>query len=109
MRLSRPRRARVRRLEHFRLKNCQIAGHIPSTVGCLTELKELRLSRNYFEGTVPETLGNCVRLKDLALSNNPRLSGSLPASLSRMPELKVSLPSSGMTQSFHDDDLRVAA
>ena len=69
-----------------------MTGRIPSTIGCLTELRMLMLHRNDLEGPVPEELGNCRSLEEIHLSFLPRLGGALPASFGGLQQLQVALP-----------------
>ncbi|CAN0328539.1 unnamed protein product, partial [Pylaiella littoralis] len=47
-----------------------LTGPIPSTLGDLTQLKELRLARNGLSGPIPSTLGDLTQLTKLGLSGN---------------------------------------
>ena len=63
-----------------------LSGHIPSSLGGLTNLWVLELSDNGFGGAIPSDLGNLSDLRFLNLSYN-QLSGSIPSSLGDLTNL----------------------
>jgi Leucine-rich repeat (LRR) protein len=94
-------------LEYLDLGVNDLRGSLPQQLGELTQLRRLNLSDNHWVGTVPDTLGNLVHLEQLDLSGlvlsegllkylisvDPNhesfgLSGTLPASLANLQQLK---------------------
>ena len=84
-----------------------LTGSIPPELGELDELTELHLSANSLEGPLPATFGNLTRLQHLRVGQNPELSGTVPASLSGLRNLKSFL--AGATDLCAPDDDRFLA
>ncbi len=69
----------------------RLTGPLPPELGDLRELQWLGLSDNDFEGGVPTEFGNLAALTRLDVTGNPRLSGPLPAALTRLAQLEALL------------------
>ena len=76
-------------LSRLDLNNNQLSGGIPPELGNLSALALLLLSVNDLEGPLPPQLGRLASLRELALSRNPRLSGTLPQSLTALGQLET--------------------
>ena len=63
-----------------------IGGGIPNSMGNLISLQYLSMIVNQLTGTIPAALGNLTNLTNLSLASN-QLSGSLPASLGNLSSL----------------------
>ncbi len=74
------------RVTELNLRAINLTGHLPGTIGNLTELKVLRLDRNAITGNIPEEIGALSKLTDLALYVN-QFTGSIPVSLSQLSNL----------------------
>ena len=74
---------RVTRLE---LRDNQLTGAIPSSLGRLTTLTWMNLDQNDLTGQIPSSLGNLTNLEALWLSQN-RLTGPIPSSLGNLTNL----------------------
>ncbi|AEE76720.1 disease resistance protein [Arabidopsis thaliana] len=61
----------------------RFSGHIPRSIGLLSELLHLNLSGNAFTGNIPPSLANITNLETLDLSRN-NLSGEIPRSLGNL-------------------------
>ncbi|XP_010488339.2 PREDICTED: receptor like protein 30 [Camelina sativa] len=61
----------------------RFSGHIPGSIGLLSELRLLNLSGNGFTGNIPPTLENITKLETLDLSRN-NLSGEIPQGLGKL-------------------------
>nr|Q1PEN0.2 RecName: Full=Receptor-like protein 36; Short=AtRLP36; Flags: Precursor [Arabidopsis thaliana] len=61
----------------------RFSGHIPGSIGLLSELRLLNLSGNAFTGNIPPSLANITNLESLDLSRN-NLSGEIPISLGKL-------------------------
>ncbi|CAD5323895.1 unnamed protein product [Arabidopsis thaliana] len=61
----------------------RFSGHIPRSIGLLSELRLLNLSGNAFTGNIPPSLANITNLETLDLSRN-NLSGEIPRSLGNL-------------------------
>ncbi|XP_010468402.2 PREDICTED: receptor like protein 30-like [Camelina sativa] len=61
----------------------RISGHIPRSIGLLSELRLLNLSGNAFTGKIPSSLANITKLETLDLSRN-NFSGEIPRSLGNL-------------------------
>nr|GFA31589.1 protein kinase-like domain-containing protein [Tanacetum cinerariifolium] len=79
--------------EKFEMRDNQLFGSLPSSIGSLAGLTDLDLQSNRFKGKIPSTighipssLGNCKELNGLELSDN-RLSGKIPKQLFQLPSL----------------------
>ena len=64
----------------------QLTGSIPSTLGDLTNLRELFLGSNQLTGSIPSTLGDLTNLQGLDLGWND-LTGSIPSTLASLTSL----------------------
>ncbi|KAG0622545.1 hypothetical protein M758_3G105400 [Ceratodon purpureus] len=69
------------------LRNCQLAGSIPSTINIFPNLKYLDLSFNNLSGEIPPELSAIAALETLYLGNNS-LTGGLPEGLGLLENLK---------------------
>ncbi|CAM9288692.1 unnamed protein product [Ectocarpus sp. 8 AP-2014] len=63
-------------------------GHIPASLGQLSNLKELILSLNYLSGPIPPELGKLGALKTLELCVN-KLDGNIPPELGDLRQLQT--------------------
>ncbi|KAG6556784.1 hypothetical protein Mapa_001730 [Marchantia paleacea] len=63
-----------------------LSGTLSSSLGNLTQLKNLNLANNFFYGGIPEELGKIQSLQYLDLSNNS-LTGSVPKSIGNLSML----------------------
>ena len=70
------------------LDDNSLTGGIPSELGGLTRLTRLRLAGNELTGPIPPELGDLQQLRVLDVSRNTRMSGVLPASLTRLVQLE---------------------
>lgn len=70
------------------LQSNNLSGYIPSSIGDLTELKDLSLTSNDLTGELPASIGNCTKLTFLSVSSN-NLSGALPEALGNCAELTM--------------------
>ncbi|KAF8086610.1 hypothetical protein N665_0619s0004 [Sinapis alba] len=61
----------------------RFSGHIPGSIGLLSELRFLNLSGNTFTGSIPPSLTNITKLEALDLSRN-NLSGEIPQGLGNL-------------------------
>ncbi|CAL9221956.1 unnamed protein product, partial [Arabidopsis halleri] len=61
----------------------RFSGHIPGSIGLLSELRLLNLSDNAFTGTIPPSLANITNLEILDLSQN-NFSGEIPRGLGEL-------------------------
>lgn len=73
--------------EHLALDRNDIVGPIPTSIGALTNLKELNLEANKMTGVIPTELLNLVDLQFLELSDN-LFSGGIPAGLGSLTDLR---------------------
>ena len=62
---------------------------IPSGIDSLTNLVELKLQNVSLFGEFPEELCHLPRLRYLSLASNPKLTGSIPANITRLSRLEV--------------------
>ena len=83
-------------IRNLRLFQNELTGDIPPELGDLANLEGLSLNMNKLNGPIPPELGNLSNLKTLLLGVEPaaaylgkqnRLSGTIPASLSRLTKL----------------------
>ncbi|XP_054813381.1 LRR receptor-like serine/threonine-protein kinase EFR [Prosopis cineraria] len=65
-----------------------LSGHLPRSIGNLTELQLLRVNTNNLEGLIPVEVGNLHKLEILDLSYN-NLSGSIPLRIFNISTLKI--------------------
>ena len=70
------------------LRGYVLNGHIPSSVGNLTDLEILNLSGNILSGSIPAEMGNLKNLTELYLYDN-QLSGSIPSELGNLENLTL--------------------
>jgi Leucine-rich repeat (LRR) protein len=61
----------------------RFSGHIPRSIGLLSELLHLNLSGNAFTGNIPPSLASITKLETLDLSRN-NLSGEIPRGLGKL-------------------------
>ncbi|OIV97440.1 hypothetical protein TanjilG_16201 [Lupinus angustifolius] len=76
------------RLQSLILDHNLFSGNVPSSLGRLSELKEISLSHNQFSGTIPNEIGTLSRLQTLDFSNNA-LSGQIQETLGKLHNLSV--------------------
>ncbi|KAJ6886659.1 hypothetical protein NC651_027123 [Populus alba x Populus x berolinensis] len=72
------------------LRNNQLGGQIPFSLGKLKQLKYLHLGNNSFIGPIPDSLFKLTQLEWLDLSYN-RLTGLIPFQISRLSSLTALL------------------
>ena len=85
------------------LKNNQLSGSIPSSLGGLTDLGGLELEENQLSGSIPSELGNLTSLGILYLWGN-QLSGSIPSELGNLRRLDaLSLEENQLSGSIPDE------
>ncbi|XP_010512058.1 PREDICTED: receptor like protein 30 [Camelina sativa] len=66
----------------------RFSGHIPGSIGLLSELRLLNLSGNAFTGNIPPSLANITKLETLDLSRN-NFSGEIPRGLGKLSFLST--------------------
>ena len=76
------------RVTQLRLRENNLAGHIPGSLGSLADLTSLDLQVNELTGMIPRELGNLIRLEGLDLDRN-QLAGQIPAQLANLSGLKT--------------------
>lgn len=88
-------------IQNIELKDNNLMGIIPSSIGKLVTLKELRISyNNYLKGSIPEEIGLLSNLRVLNLMYNS-LSGNIPQSIGLMTNLTaISLSCNNLTGSI---------
>jgi LRR receptor-like serine/threonine-protein kinase FLS2 len=68
-----------------------VAGHLPLTIGNITELTEIDIrDSNLSAGPVPDSIGLCTKLVTVLL-NNCELQGQFPAGLRELKSLGLSI------------------
>ena len=77
------------RLRELSLNDNALAGPIPPKLGDLAALERLTFSVNNLAGAVPPEFGGLRSLRELLLRDNPEMSGSLPATLTRLTSLET--------------------
>ncbi|XP_064938465.1 nodulation receptor kinase isoform X6 [Musa acuminata AAA Group] len=70
-------------ITHLNLSSNNLQGSIPTSIGDLSELRELYLEDNNFTGSVPESFLSLHHLSNLSIKCNPHLDSQLPPGLSR--------------------------
>ena len=75
------------RVRYLRLRDNNLKGPIPRSLGRLDQLVILQLSGNALSGRIPPEIGELRQLRDLFLSRN-ELSGSLPPEIGDMADLR---------------------
>ena len=75
------------RVDYLFLRDRNLEGRIPASIGLLDRLFILDLSGNSLHGPIPPELGSLTRLRDLSLGDND-LSGPLPAELGDLAGLR---------------------
>jgi len=75
------------RVTHLELKENELSGSLPWSLGNLADLQVLNLYSNQLSGRIPPELGNLTNLEELDLSSN-QLSGVLPAELGNLTHLQ---------------------
>ncbi len=69
------------------LRQNQLNGRIPASLGQLTNLQRLFLDSNQLSGSIPDSLGQLTNLQHLHLDSN-QLRGSIPDSLGQLTNLQ---------------------
>lgn len=67
----------------LRLRNNNLSGSIPESIGNLTSLQILHLDKNQLTGPIPESIGNLTSLTELILSDN-NLTDPIPDSIGNL-------------------------
>ncbi len=75
------------RVTHLALKENELSGSLPWSLGNFADLQVLNLYSNQLSGRIPPELGNLTNLEELDLSFN-ELSGVLPAELGNLTHLQ---------------------
>jgi|GEM_PF-646328 len=75
------------RVTELNLKDNNLNGAIPLSIGCLTKLQVLDLEKNNISGILPTSLGNLSSLITLNIGNSFQLYGDLPASIGNLSNL----------------------
>ena len=75
-------------LQQLILNNNVLSDSIPSSIGNLSKLTLLYFYNNKFNGSIPSSLGNLSNLTTLGLYSN-QLSGNLPSSLGQLSKLTL--------------------
>ncbi|GJT64244.1 leucine-rich repeat protein [Tanacetum coccineum] len=70
-------------LNSLYLRDNQLSGSLPSSIGSLVGLTTLGLGRNRFKGKIPTTIGNLQKLQRLSLTNN-KFSGPIPDAIGNL-------------------------
>ena len=73
-------------LDGIEIRENKLRGVIPSELGRLKQLDWLNLSGNQMEGTIPDSLQGLKKFRRLSLQNN-QFEGEIPAWLGDLPEL----------------------
>jgi len=68
------------------LRNNNLTGILPSTIGNLTGLQSLQLDVNFIGGSIPSSMGNLINLQYLSIIIN-QLTGAIPSSLGNLTNL----------------------
>ncbi|CAN0907875.1 Probable LRR receptor-like serine/threonine-protein kinase At3g47570 [Linum grandiflorum] len=68
----------------------RLSGHIPASLGNLTQLNKLDLSNNQLEGAIPLNLASCQQLNLLDVSGN-KLTGAIPRQIFSLSSLSGGL------------------
>jgi len=86
-----------------------ISGTIPESFGNLTSLSNLSGGETKQTGTIPESLTGMTNLETINIQGVPGLSGTLPACLGMMPNLKfIHISESGMSGKIPDLSMNTA-
>lgn len=78
---------RLAQLEDLSLTCNSLSGPVPTVLRQLRDLRHLDLSGNQFEGRIPAWLNELAGLEYLDLDSNYFLTGPIPTSVTRLPEL----------------------
>ncbi|MFC3194023.1 hypothetical protein ACFODZ_07200 [Marinicella sediminis] len=70
-------------IRELSLSDNNLTGHIPDSIGALTDLQRLSLSQNHLTGKIPAAIGNLSQLFNLYLYDN-QLSGPIPTSFGNL-------------------------
>jgi gliding motility-associated-like protein len=68
------------------LRNNNLSGILPSTIGNLTSLQSLQFDQNSIGGSIPNSIGNLISLQYFSIIIN-QLTGSIPSSLGNLTSL----------------------
>lgn len=77
-----------KRIDRFDLRNNNLIGSIPSTIGELTELYLLFLHQNQLSGTIPDEIGNLTKLRWFGLQEN-QVVGTIPSSIGLLTNMEI--------------------
>ena len=75
-------------LKELELYGNKLGGQIPSTIGNLSQLERLHLFNNQLSGYIPNSIGNLKQLNELELYKN-KLTGPIPASIGNLSQLEI--------------------
>ncbi|UCD37551.1 MAG: immunoglobulin domain-containing protein [Fidelibacterota bacterium] len=75
------------RVTELYLRNNNLTGTIPASIGDLSELTELQLGTNQFTGPIPGEIGDLAKLTILGLQNCGLT--EVPAEIGNLPELDI--------------------
>ena len=79
---------KLKSLKQLYLHVNQLSGSIPESIGNLENLNELCLGSNQLSGNIPDTIGNLKNLTNLHLDSN-QLSGKIPESIGNLNKLEL--------------------
>lgn len=76
-------------VESLNLDSNLCSGTLPTELGSVLNFVDLRLGSNFFSGPVPSEIGLLANLTNLELQFNPDLTGTIPAEIQNLPNLKL--------------------
>ncbi len=96
------------RVNYLSLRDQNLEGRIPASIGLLDQLFILLVSQNSLRGPIPPELGRLTRLRDLSLGGND-ISGPVPPELGDMAGLRyLYLSSTNLAGPIPDTFARLA-